>query len=203
MSRFLEATLVFTLIAGGVLAQGIGREATPDEIAAWDIDVRPDGLGLPEGSGNALDGEEIFTEKCAVCHGDFGEGVGRYPALAGGFDTLADDRPVKTVGSYWPYLSTAWDYIHRAMPYGDAQSLKDDEVYAIVAYILYLNDLVDDDFTLTRENFTEITLPNAENFRPDDRAEVEVPLFNDTCMENCKDSVEITSRADPELTPEE
>ncbi len=203
MSRFLEATLVFTLLAGGVLAQGIGREATPDEIAAWDIDVRPDGLGLPEGSGNALDGEGIFTEKCAVCHGDFGEGVGRYPALAGGFDTLADDRPVKTVGSYWPYLSTAWDYIHRAMPYGDAQSLEDDEVYAIVSYILYLNDLVDEDFTLTRENFTEITLPNAANFRPDDRAEVEVPLFTDTCMENCKESVEITSRADPELTPEE
>lgn len=203
MSRFLETTLVFTLFAGGVLAQDIGREATPDEIAAWDIDVRPDGQGLPEGSGNALDGEEIFTEKCAVCHGDFGEGVGRYPALAGGFDTLADDRPVKTVGSYWPYLSTAWDFIHRAMPYGEAQSLEDDEVYAIVAYILYLNDLVDEDFTLTRENFTEITLPNAANFRPDDRAEVEAPLFTDTCMENCKDSVEITSRADPELTPEE
>ncbi len=206
MSRFLEVALVASLLAGGVFAQtlGIGREATGDEIAAWNIDVRPDGLGLPEGSGNVLDGEELFTESCAVCHGDFGEGVGRYPALAGGFGTLADDRPVKTVGSYWPYLSTAWDFIHRAMPYGDAQTLSDDDVYAILAYILYLNDIVDDEeFVLSRENFTDIVMPNAENFFFDDRAETEIPVFNDDCMENCKDSVEITARASPDLTPEE
>ncbi len=206
MSRFPEAVLVLSLIAGGAFAQGLGlgREATPAEIAAWNIDVRPDGLGLPDGSGSVLDGEEIFTETCAVCHGDFGEGVGRYPALAGGFDTLADDRPVKTVGSYWPYLSTAWDYIHRAMPYGDAQSLEDDQVYAILAYILYLNDIVDDEeFVLSRGNFDQIVMPNGENFYFDDRAETELPLFTERCMENCKDSAEITARADPALTPEE
>jgi len=186
-------------------AADIGRIATSDEIAAWDIDVRPDGLGLPAGSGSVAMGEEVFSEKCAACHGDFGEGVGRYPALAGGFDTLQDERPVKTVGSYWPYLSTVWDYVHRAMPYGEAQTLGNNEVYAITAYILYLNDLVDDeDFVLGRENFGEITLPNAENFYEDDRASGEMTQFTQApCMADCKGLVAITSHATgADVTPE-
>src|SRR6056297_3318024 len=165
---------------------GLGREALPEEIAAWDIDVRPDGQGLPVGTGDVWTGDEVFVEKCAVCHGDFGEGAGRWPQLAMGFGTLEGQDPVKTVGSYWPYLSTVWDYVHRAMPFGEAQSLTDDEVYALVAYILYSNYVVDDDFTLSNENFTEVVMPNAGGFFMDDRAEAEYPAFTaEPCMENC------------------
>lgn len=175
---------------------GLGRAPLPEEIAAWDTDIRPDGVGLPEGSGDVASGEETFVEKCAVCHGDFGEAVDRWPQLAGGFGSLTHADPVKTVGSYWPYLSTVWDYVHRAMPFGDAQSLTNDEVYGITAYLLYLNDQVDDDFVLSKANFTEVVMPNAEGFFPDDRATAELPQFSaEVCMENCKPSVEITMRA--------
>lgn len=185
---------------------GLGRAALPEEIAAWDIDVRPDGVGLPEGSGDVWTGEEVFVEKCASCHGDFGEAVGRWPVLAGGHDTLSDEDPVKTIGSYWPYLSTVFDYVNRAMPFGEAQSLEPDEIYAITAYLLYVNDLVEDDFTLSHENFVEMQLPNQDNFFMDDRAETEFPLFvgADVCMENCKGSVEITMRATVlDVTPDD
>ena len=181
----------------------LGRAATQDEVAAWDIDIRPDGAGLPPGRGTVERGEEVFLEQCAVCHGDFGEGAGRWPVLAGGHDTLDSDDPVKTIGSYWPYLSTVWDYVHRAMPFGDAQSLTDDEVYAITAYLLYANDLVDDDFELSHENFAEVRLPNEANFYMDDREKS--PLFGprDACMKDCKDEVKITMRAAVlDVTPE-
>ncbi|MGM0584189.1 MAG: c-type cytochrome [Pseudomonadota bacterium] len=176
---------------------GLGREATQDEIAAWDIDIRPDGQGLPEGSGDVWTGEEVYVEQCASCHGDFGEGIDRWPILAGGWGSLESEDPVKTVGSYWPYLSTVWDYVHRAMPFGQAQSLSDDEVYAVTAYILYLNDLVDDDFTLSKETFAEVEMPNEDGFFMDNREEVE-PWMSDSaeaCMTDCKDEVEITYRA--------
>ena len=181
MSKSLKLAALAALISAPAFADGfgIGREATPDEVAAWDIDIRPDGTGLPDGSGNAIDGEEVYAERCAVCHGDFGEGADRWPVLAGGQDTLAGDRPVKTIGSYWPYLSTVWDYIHRAMPFGEAQSLEDDEVYAITAYLLYMNDLVDDDFELSRETFAEVEMPNAGGFIPDDRPQ-EPMVANDS-----------------------
>ena len=131
----------------------IGTAATAEQISGWDIDVRPDGTGLPEGAGSAADGELIYEEKCASCHGSFGEGMDRWPILAGGEDTLTDDRPEKTVGSYWPFVSTLWDYIHRAMPFLQPQSLEDNEVYALTAYILYLNDLVESDFVLVQRKF--------------------------------------------------
>ncbi len=185
---------------------GLGREAHPAEIAAWDIDVRPDGQGLPAGEGDVWTGEEVFVEKCAVCHGDFGEAVGRWPVLAGGWNTLEDADPVKTIGSYWPYLSTVYDYVNRAMPFGYAQSLEPDEIYAITAYLLYLNNLVEDDFVLNNENFTEVRLPNEDNFYLDDRLETEFPVFvrPEICMENCKETVEITMRATVlDVTPEE
>ncbi|PRY86815.1 c-type cytochrome [Donghicola tyrosinivorans] len=175
---------------------GLGREALPEEIAAWNLDVSPDGTGLPVGSGDVMTGEEVFADNCAVCHGDFAEGRDNWPKLAGGDGTLADDDPLKTVGSYWPHLSTTWDYVNRSMPFGNAQSLTADEVYAIVAYILYSNYLVEDDFVLSNENFTEIVLPNAEGFIIDDRAETEYAIWSgEPCMENCKESVEITRRA--------
>jgi cytochrome c len=174
----------------------LGRAAAADEIAAWDLDVSPDGSGLPEGKGSVADGEGIFSEKCAACHGEFAEGVDNWPKLAGGDDTLDDDDPLKTVGSYWPYLSTAWDYVHRSMPFGGAQVLTPDETYAIVAYILYSNNLVADDFVLSKDNFLEVKMPNADGFIVDDRPQQEYAKWRaEPCMKDCKPSVEITKRA--------
>ncbi|MGR3377920.1 c-type cytochrome [Salipiger abyssi] len=184
---------------------GLGRAALPEEVAAWNVDVSPDGTGLPEGSGDVWTGESVFEENCASCHGSFAEGVGNWPKLAGGDGTLDHDDPLKTVGSYWPYLSTVWDYVHRSMPFGAAQTLTPDEVYAITAYILYSNDLVDDDFELSNENFAEFEMPNADGFIVDDRAETEYTQWrSEPCMENCKESVEITMRATVlDVTPDE
>ena len=183
---------------------GLGRAATNNEVSAWDIDIRPDGKGLPVGSGSVIIGEELYTDNCSSCHGDFGEGIDRWPELAGGFDTLDSEDPVKTVGSYWPYLSTVWDYVHRAMPFGNAQSLNNDEVYAITAYILYLNDLVDEDFELSNVNFEEINLPNEENFYLDNRENLENTTYDNRCMQNCKKDAIITKRAVVlDVTPEE
>ena len=207
--RKLIATtaLAATLTAGPALAEklGLGRPALPEEIAAWNMDVSPDGTGLPEGSGSVEEGEGLFVDYCAVCHGDFAEGVGNWPKLAGGEGSLADKDPLKTVGSYWPYLSTTWDYVHRSMPFGNAQTLSPDEVYAIVAYILYSNYIVEDDFVLSKENFLDVEMPNADGFIVDDRETAEAHFWQDEpCMENCKESVEITMKAAVlDVTPEE
>lgn len=175
---------------------GLGRPALPEEIEAWDVAILPDGTGLPDGSGDVATGEEVFAEKCASCHGEFAEGIDSWPVLAGGEGTLTDPRPVKTIGSYWPYLSTTWDYVHRSMPFGSAQTVSADETYAIVAFLLYSNGLVEDDFELTRDNFAEIPLPNAGGFYVDDRADAEYPLFRaEPCMENCGAPVKVTKRA--------
>ncbi|MCT2538661.1 c-type cytochrome [Sedimentimonas flavescens] len=201
MSKFRNlviATALTAPLAVPAFAEplGLGRAALPEEIAAWNLDVSPDGTGLPPGSGSVADGEELFSDKCAVCHGEFAEGVDNWPKLAGGMDTLNRKDPLKTVGSYWPYLSTVWDYAHRSMPFGNAQTLSVDETYAIVAYIIYSNDLVDDDFVLSNENFLEVQMPNADGFIVDDRETVEYPEFSKpACMENCKESVEITAHA--------
>ena len=188
-------------MAGGY---GLGREALAEEVAAWDTDIRPDGLGLPVGTGDVLTGEELFVEKCSMCHGEFGEAVGRWPVLAGGFGTLDRKDPVKTIGSYWPYLSTVYDYVQRAMPFGEAASLSNDETYALVAYLMYVNDLVDDEFVLSNENFTEVRLRNEDNFFMDDRLETEFPLFTqEACMTDCKETVEITMYASMlDVTPD-
>ena len=201
MSKFLNLTAAAALAAIAAtpaMAEklGLGRAALPEEIAAWNLDVRPDGQGLPEGSGDAIVGEDIFAEKCASCHGDFAEGVGNWPKLAGGMNTLNREDPLKTVGSYWPHVSTVWDYVNRSMPFGAAQTLEPDEVYAIVAYILYSNDLIEDDFVLSNENLAEFELPNAGGFFVDDREATEYAAFSQpACMENCKETVEITMHA--------
>jgi len=192
------------LIAGAAAADekyGLGRPATAEEIAGWDVDVRPDGTGLPPGSGTVLQGEEIYLERCALCHGEFGEGAGRYPAVMGGFDTLTEDRPEKTIGSYWPYASTIWDYVQRTMPFGDARSLTADETYAVTAFLLYLNELVEDDFTLNHENLTTIRMPNEDGFFV--REKPDVPA-GEPCMTNCKEAVEVVGRAGTlDVTPED
>ena len=175
---------------------GLGRQATPEEIKAWDIDVRPDGQGLPKGKGKVSDGETLYAEQCASCHGDFGEGVDRWPVLVGGQDTLASDDPVKTIGSYWPYASTVFDYVRRAMPFGNAQSLSADDTYAITAYLLYMNEIVDDEnFVLSDKNFSSIKMPNEKNFIKDSRPDTPLAAKKKPCMKNCKSEVKVVGRA--------
>lgn len=170
-----------------------GRLAVPEEVAAWDIDIRPDGQGLPKASASAADGEELYYERCAACHGEFGEGVDRWPVLMGGFDTLAEDRPEKTVGSYWPYTSTLWDYIHRAMPFGEAQSLSDEEVYALSLYVLYMNDIVDLDQVYDQDSFAAIEMPNADGFfMPDPRPDT---AMQQPCMQDCDTPTKVIGKA--------
>jgi len=197
----LLAALICVAIASADARMNIGSTISSEEIAGWDIDVRPDGLGLPDGSGSVESGEILYEEKCVTCHGSFGEGEGRWPVIAGGIGTLIEERPEKTVGSYWPYVSTLWDYIHRAMPFLQPQTLTDDEVYALTAYVLYLNEQVDDDFVLTRENLPTIELPNQNNFFDDPRPDV----HNTRCMTNCLTSEQMSSwsTADLGVTPVE
>ncbi|MBY0363356.1 MAG: cytochrome c, partial [Phreatobacter sp.] len=160
---------------------------------------------LPPGSGSVKRGEDIYQTQCAACHGEFGEGAGRWPVLAGGRGSLKGENPEKTLGSFWPYLSTTFDYVRRAMPYGNAQSLSNDEVYALTAYIMYLNDLVPESFELTRENFTSVPMPNVGGFYDDDRETTERAFWNpNPCMTNCRPTApQVTGRARViDVTPE-
>ena len=183
----------------------IGKLATKIEIAGWDIDVRPDGVGAPKGSGNAIDGEEIYVNRCAACHGDFGEGVDRWPALVGGDGTLASHDPEKTTGSYWPYASTIFDYVYRSMPFGEAQTLTHDETYKIVAYLLNMNEIIDEDYVLSEKNIGKIKMPNASGFTlPDPRPDVTKYKDGQPCMKNCNVPVKIIGKArDIDVTPDD
>ena len=181
---------------------GYGKAATPAEIAGWDIDARgDDGAGLPAGKGSVQRGAEVFAEQCAACHGTFGEGEGRYPKLVGGNGTLRDDRPELTVGSYWPFAPTLFDYINRAMPMPAPHALPADDVYALTAYILNLNDIVSGDFVADRDSLPKVKMPNRDHFtwtdpRPDTNAK--------PCMNACASAgdVRITSTAEGrKLTP--
>jgi cytochrome c len=166
---------------------GVGRAANPEEIAGWDIDIRPDGHGLPSGKGTVREGEAIYNERCAACHGEFGESAGRWPMLAGGAGSLASHDPVRTIGSYWPYASTVMDYIRRSMPFGNAQSLTNDELYAVTAYVLFLNDVIkEEDFELNERNFTSVRMPNEARFLDDDRETAEKAFWTENpCMKDC------------------
>lgn len=198
------AEAVTDIAADGQGPSGLGRPALAEEVAAWDVAVLPDGTGLPVGSGDVLTGEEVFAEACAACHGEFAEGLDSWPVLAGGAGSLTDTRPVKTIGSYWPHLSTVYDYIHRSMPFGAAQTLSADDTYAITAFLLYSNGLVEDDFVLTNENFTTVTLPNADGFVVDDRPDTEYAAFSvEPCTSDCRtDPPQVTKRAvDLNVTP--
>jgi cytochrome c len=163
-------------------ADGPGRPATPAEIAARDIDVRgPDGAGLPPGRGSVSEGEAVYAARCAACHGEFGEGVGRMPALIGGEETLATDRPRRTIGSFWPYAPTLFDYLRRAMPFGEAHSLSVNEIYALVAFLLEANGIVDADFEATPASLPDVRMPNRDGFVPDTRRRITAPR----CFRNC------------------
>ena len=183
----------------------IGKLATKTEVAGWDIDVRPDGVGAPKGSGNAIDGEEIYVNRCAACHGDFGEGVDRWPVLVGGDGTLASHDPEKTTGSYWPYASTIFDYVYRSMPFGEAQTLTHDETYKLVAYLLNMNEIIDEDFVLSDKNIGKIKMPNASGFLlPDPRPDVTKYKAGQPCMKNCNVPVKIIGKArDIDVTPDD
>jgi mono/diheme cytochrome c family protein len=200
-AKFALAALLLAL-AAPALAQkmprnyGVGHAATPEQIAGWDIDVRPDGQGAPEGQGSVKAGEKVYLDKCAACHGEFGESAGRWPQLAQGKGTLASHDPVKTVGSYFAHLSSVFDYIRRAMPFGDAQSLSNDELYAVTAYVLNLNDIVDDKFVLSKATWGQVKMPNQGGFFDDDRETSEKAFWNhNPCMRDCRGPVTITGRA--------
>ena len=217
MSRSVKLALSAALLlalAAPALAQGkkdtprhygIGQTATPAQVAGWDIDVRPDGQGAPPGEGSVKAGEKVYMDKCAACHGEFGESAGRWPQLAQGKGTLASHDPVKTVGSYYAYLSTVFDYIRRAMPFGDAQSLSNDELYAVTAFVLNLNDIVDEKFVLSKETWGQVKMPNQGGFFDDDRAKTEKAFWNaKPCMKDCRGPVTITGRAQAiDVTPED
>ena len=179
----LLATLTL-LVALPALAQdstgperfGFGRPATAAEVAAWDIDIMPDGAGLPDGSGSAADGESIYAAKCAVCHGATGvEGPNDRLVARPGEGFPAGDDPdswnSRTIGNYWPYASTLFDYIRRAMPQNIPGSLTDDEVYALTAYLLYLNRIIPEDAVMDAGTLADIRMPAQGNFHPDDRLE--------------------------------
>ena len=151
--------------AWGQQGPDIGVEATPGEVAAWDIGIGPDGEGLPEGSGTALDGAPSYALHCLGCHG--AEGSGQLnDVLVGGHGSLTGPAPLQTVGSYWPYATTIFDYIRRSMPYLQPHSLTNDEVYALTAYLLFLNEIIDDDDVIDAQTLAWIGMPNGDNFIP-------------------------------------
>jgi mono/diheme cytochrome c family protein len=212
MSSLAKSTLLLgvgMLLGAGSIADaaepgyfGYGATATAEQIKGWDIDARgDDGAGLPAGSGTVTRGEEVYAEQCAACHGTFGEGEGRFPKLVGGKGTLKLDRPELTVGSYWPFAPTLWDYINRAMPMPAPHTLSGDDVYALTAYILHLNDIVPSEFVADRDSLPKVKMPNRDSFvwtdpRPDTMAR--------PCMNECAgpEDVRITSTAEGlNLTP--
>ena len=181
----IPATLVFAADNGPL---GLGTTPTPAQVEGWAIAVRPDGQGLPAGSGTVKDGDELYANVCASCHGTFGEGVGRYPRIAGE-GKLTGQRPEQTVQTYWPYATTLFDYINRAMPFPSPHMLPPDQVYAVTAYVLNLNSLVDDDFVADRNTLPKVKMPNREGFnwtdpRPD--------THDAACMSNCRPAADVT-----------
>ena len=181
----MPAVVAAIVLAGASAARaqspyGIGRPATSAEIAGWNIDIGRDGSNLPSGSGTVNHGREVYEQECASCHGANGEGaVG--DRLVGGQGTLATAKPVRTVGSYWPYAPTLFDYIRRAMPQNAPESLSDGDVYAVSAYILNLNGLLSADAMLDAKSLAEIKMPNRGMFVDDPRPDVHKPVCTMRC----------------------
>jgi len=174
--RFSKSLIIATVVmsASAVLAQtpsytNVGRTPTKEEIQAWDIGIGPDGKGLPAGQGSAKEGAPIFAAKCAVCHGAEGKGAAIGPRLTGAkadFETLTTVRPVRSVGGYWPYATTVWDFINRAMPRGQSGTLTPNEVYAVTAFILAKNDIIKEDDVLDAKTLPKVQMPNRNGFVP-------------------------------------
>lgn len=162
-TRSFIVALVLALPVAAAETPRLGQPITEADIAPWNIDIAPDGQGLPAGSGNAVKGEEIYVEKCAACHGF--DGVGQpADALTGGQGTLASAKAQKTVGSFWPYATIIFDYTRRAMPLNNPQTLTNDEVYALTAYILKLNGLIGDKDVMNAKTLPRVKMPNRDGF---------------------------------------
>jgi len=155
-------------IAAQSPSYGLGRAPQPEEIKAWDLAISPDGKELPPGSGSAADGAAIYAARCAACHGKTGK-EGPNDVLVGGQGTLNTNKPVKTIGSYWPYATTVWDYINRAMPYNKPGSLSADQVYAVAAYLLSLNGIIKEDAVMNAKTLPQVKMPNRDGFIGDPR----------------------------------
>lgn len=173
-AKMLVILILACLAAGasGSAPYNVGRAATAADIGARDISVSPTGAGLPRGHGTAAEGRTIYAAKCAGCHGAQGQGNTWFPQLVGGRGTLATDKALPTVGAYWPYATTVWDYIHRAMPYQNPGSLRTNEIYALTAYILFMNDIVGQHQELNEKSLAEVKMPNRDGFVPDPRPDV-------------------------------
>ena len=162
----LVAVPLLALTATAFAQQGpnLGKPISQEDLASWDISVGPEGAGMPAGSGTVKQGEATFAAKCQACHGEKGAGTPN-DRLVGGQGTLpAPQAPVKTVGSYWPYATTLFDYIRRAMPLIQSKSLTNDEVYGLVAYILNLNGVVAEDAVMTAQTLPKVAMPNRDGF---------------------------------------
>ena len=201
MSSSSSLLVMFVSIALAAAAEaapryGFGRVPTPQEIAGWDIDVRPDGRGLPPGRGTVAQGQVLYDAKCASCHGTFGESTD-YMAIAGGVGTLASDQPIRTTGSKLNHATTLFDYLRRAMPFNAPQSLTDDETYALTAYVLHLNDIVPADAALDRVSILAVRMPNRDGFTTDHglMARTGKPdTANVACMRDCGPAPQVASR---------
>jgi cytochrome c len=183
--KSILALLALTIVASSAHAEtqgryGIGRTATEAEIAGWNIDIGRNGENLPPGSGTVAQGQEVFAQQCAACHGDKGQG-GVGERLVGGQGTIATAKPIKTVGSYWPYAPTLFDYIRRAMPQNAPQSLSNEDVYAVSAYILNMNGLLPSDAALDAKTLSAIKMPNRSMFTGDPRPDVKNPACEKGC----------------------
>ena len=165
-SILVAGVLVSSSLATSARAYEFGRRPTPEEIKLWDIDVRPDGAGLPEGSGTVAQGKQVYQDNCEACHGPGGTN-GIKDRLVGGQGTLATATPLKTVGSFWPYATTLFDYIHRAMPYPAPSTLSVDDTYAVAAYILNLNGILPADGKLDKASLPKVKMPNRDGFVPE------------------------------------
>jgi S-disulfanyl-L-cysteine oxidoreductase SoxD len=172
--RALAISLTLICGPGGATAQKyrLGRIAGPAEIQARNVTVLPDGSGLPQGRGTAKQGRVIYAQQCAVCHGPKGEGEGPYPQLTGGQGTLKSAHPVLTIGSYWPYATTVWDYLNRAMPPQSPGNLNPNQTYSLTAFLLYLNGIVGENDEINAASLPKVQMPNRNGFIPDPRPDV-------------------------------
>ena len=178
--RLRTATLLLccSAVAGFALtasaqspAFGVGRPPTAEELKAIDIDIAPDGKGLPPGSGTAAAGKSVYTSRCETCHGPTGT-EGPQEVIVGGKGTLATSRPQKTVGRYWPYATTLWDYIRRAMPFDHPGTLTNDQIYGVTAYVLFMNGIVAEQDVVDQASLPKIQMPNRNGFVPDPRPDI-------------------------------
>ena len=165
-SRLVTASASLLVFSSAAIADGpgLGRVASLDEIASWDISIGPDGAGLPPGRGTPKQGQTVYAEKCVACHGENGAGKPNDQLVGGRGSPSGDQAPVKTVGSFWPYATTLFDYIRRAMPLNASKSLSDDEVYAVAAYLLQLNGIIGEADAMDPQTLPQVQMPNRDGF---------------------------------------